>query len=416
VTAYALAFGGLMLLGGRLADLMGARTTFLVGLTAFSAASLVSGLAPNAAWLIAGRVGQGTGAALLSPSALALVSTMFHGPERNRALGIWAAVGGTGSAVGVLVGGLLTSGPGWEWIFFVNVPVGAVVFAAVPLLVARTPRAGTSARLDLPGAALATGGTALLILGITRAADHGWTSTGVLLSLGGAVLAYLAFAAVERASAEPLVPLAMFTRRPVVTGALGMLIGTGLLVSCFFLGSLYLQQNVGLSALRTGLVFLPVAVAVTLGAGIGSHLLGKLGPRLVAAGGLAIAAIGMALLTGLPVDGGVADVLPGLLLATAGVGPVLVSSTTVALAHARPEQAGLTSGLVNTFHELGAALGVALVSSAAALSLAPGAATADGFTRTFLGAAVVAGAAALAVVLLVPGGKLPVGDGPRHVH
>lgn len=419
VTAYALAFGGLMLLGGRLADVLGRRTTFLAGLVVFVGASLVSGLADSGGVLITGRVAQGVGAALLSPAALALVTTTFHGPERNKALGVWAGIGATGSAAGVLVGGLLTSGPGWEWIFFVNVPVGAAVFVAVVALVPRPSAADhseRSGRLDVPGAILVTAATALLILGVTRYGDNSWTDTGVWLPVAASALLYAVFVAVENATREPLVKPELLTRRVVVSGAFTMLVATGLLISSFFLGSLYLQHVVGLSALRTGLAFLPVAIAVGVGAHLAATLLSRVGPGLIAATGLATTAAGAAWLTQLPSDGGVWDILPGLTLAGIGVGPAFVAATTTALAHVHHHEAGLVSGLVNTFHELGGALGVALVSAAAAVSLAPAATTADGYTDAFLGCAVAAGLAALVMLVLAPRAPLPAGDGPRHVH
>ncbi|MCF2533151.1 MFS transporter [Yinghuangia soli] len=416
VTSYALVFGGLMLLGGRLADVLGRRTTFLAGLVVFTAASLVSGLADSGALLIAGRMTQGVGAALLSPAALALVTTTFRGAERNKALGVWAGVGATGSAAGVLVGGLLTSGPGWEWIFFVNVPVGTAVFVAVLALVPEARRSERSGRLDIPGAILVTAATALLILGVTRYGDNSWTDMTVWLPILGAAVLYPVFLAVESATQEPLLKPALLTRRAVVTGAFTMLVATGLLISSFFLGSLYLQQVVGLSALRTGLAFLPVAIAVGLGAHLAANLLTRFGPGPIAATGLAITAVGAAWLTQLPADGGLADILPGLILAGVGVGPAFVAATTTAMAHVDHREAGLVSGLVNTFHELGGALGVALVSAAAAASLTPASATVEGYTDAFLGCAAAAALAALVMLALAPRAPLPVRDGPRHVH
>lgn len=201
VTAYTLCFGGLMLLGGRLADALGARRTLLAGLTLFTAASLVTGLAGGAATLLGGRIAQGVGAALLSPAALSIVTTTFHGPERNKALGVWAAIGGSGAAAGVLIGGALTDGPGWQWVFFINVPIGLAVLATLPALV--PTRAPQPARLDLPGALLVTAGTGLLIYGLVEAGDSGWSDAATLLPLAAAVALYAGFAAVERASRAP---------------------------------------------------------------------------------------------------------------------------------------------------------------------------------------------------------------------
>ncbi|MFP3986608.1 MFS transporter [Streptomyces sp. E11-3] len=411
VTAYTLCFGGLMLLGGRLADALGARRTLLAGLAVFTLASLVTGLAVNAPMLIGGRVAQGVGAALLSPAALSLVTTTFHGAERNKALGVWAAIGGAGSALGVLLGGVLTDGPGWQWVFYVNVPVGVLLLALLPAFVAaRPPR---PARLDLPGALLVTAGTGALIYGLVKAGDTGWSGAATLLSLAGAVVLYGAFAVVERASRTPLMDLRMFTRRPVLAGSFLMLIATALLISFFFLGSVYLQKVRGLSALETGLVFLPVAVATALGAHLGSHFVGRLGSRPTAVAGMAVAAVGLVPLTRLSADGSVyTGLLPGLAVASLGIGAVFVTATTTALAMVEHREAGLASGVVNTFHEVGGSIGVAVVSTVAATGIEGGAAS--GFTDAFLLCAVAAGVSAVLAIGLVPQGK-PQLSGP-HAH
>ncbi|MEE1739873.1 MFS transporter [Streptomyces sp. BE147] len=418
VTAYTLCLGGLMLLGGRLTDALGARRTLLAGLAVFTAASLAAGLAQNASVLIGGRIAQGVGAALLSPAALSLVTTTFRGEERNRALGVWAAIGGTGSALGVLLGGALTAGPGWSWVFFVNVPVGLVLLVAVPLIVPPgVPRAG--ARLDVPGALLVTAGTGSLIYGLVKAGDTGWGSAAALLPLLGAVPLYAGFALVERVAKAPLMDLRMFTRRPVLAGAFLMLIATGLLISYFFLGSVYLQHVRGLGPMRTGLVFLPVAVAVGIGAHLGSRLVGRIGSRATAVGGMVIAAAGSVPLTGLGQGGSVyGALLPGLVVASLGIGAVFVTATTTALAMVEHHEAGLASGVVNTFHEMGGSIGVAVVSTVAAAGI--GAARVDGgaaasFGDAFTVCAVAAAASALVALVLVPRGKPQSAGGP-HVH
>ncbi|MET7301052.1 MFS transporter [Embleya sp. NPDC005575] len=419
VTAYALAFGGLMILGGRIADMLGRRTGFLLGLAVFTAASLAAGFAPNGAVLLAARVAQGAAAALLSPAALALVTVTFPGPERNRALGVWAAIGGTGAAAGVLVGGLLTAGPGWEWIFFANVPIGVAVLVPAVSVIPGGPRTASPARPDLPGALAATAATAALILGVTRAGDVGWASPWTLSSAAVAVVGYALFVLVERRIVDPLVPLALLTRRPVISGAFVMLVASGLLIPLFFLGSLYMQHTLGFGSLRTGWAFLPVAVAVTAGAHVGGLLVGRIGARAVGAAGLVIAAAGALWLSRLPEHGGgMSDVVPGLALAAAGLGPAFVAATTTAMSHVRHHEAGVTSGVVNTFHELGGALGVALVSAIAASSLAGGVdgGGVDGYTDAFLACAGAAVVAALVASVLVPAGRPPASDGPRHVH
>lgn len=412
VTAYTLCFGGLMLLGGRLADALGARRTLLAGLALFTAASLVTGLAQNAPVLLGGRIGQGVGAALLSPAALSFVTTTFHGTERNKALGVWAAIGGTGSAAGVLLGGALTDGPGWPWVFYINVPVGLLLLVALPALVpARAPQ---PARLDVPGALLVTAGTAALIYGLVKAGGAGWANAATLVPLAGAVVAYAAFAAVERAGRAPLMDLRMFTRRPVLAGAFLMLIATALLIAFFFLGSVYLQHIRGFSPLRSGFLFLPVAVATGIGAHLGSRLVGRIGSRPTAVAGMAVAAAGTIPLTRLPESGSVyAGLLPGFVIASLGLGSVFVTATTTALAMVEHHEAGLASGVVNTFHEVGGSIGVAVVSTVAASGFDRG--SAAGFEDAFIVCAVAAAAGAIVGLGVVPRGK-PRSTGGPHVH
>ncbi|MEU9391133.1 DHA2 family efflux MFS transporter permease subunit [Streptomyces sp. NPDC048324] len=402
VTAYTLCFGGLMLLGGRLADALGAHRTVLAGLAVFTAASLVSGLATGAPMLLTGRTLQGAGAALMSPAALSIVTTAFHGEARNKALGVWAAIGGTGSAVGVLLGGALTDGPGWKWVFYINVPVGALALAVLPALLPERPT--RPARLDVPGALLATAGTGSLIYGLVKAGDTGWASAAAVLPLLGSLLLYGAFVAVERVSRAPLMDLRLFTRRPVVAGVFLMLTASALLIASFFLGSVYLQHVRGLSPLRTGLVFLPVAVATGLGAHLGSRLVGRIGSRATAVAGLAVGAAGTVPLTALSSGAGVYTVLlPGLAVASFGFGAVLVTATTTALAMVTHEEAGLASGVVNTFHEVGGSIGVAVMSTAAASGIDHG--TAAGFADAFTVGVAVAAASAVVALVLVPRGK-----------
>ncbi|MFB7412508.1 MFS transporter [Streptomyces sp. NPDC056202] len=431
VTAYTLCFGGLMLLGGRLSDALGARRVLLVGLALFTAASLACGLAPNAAVLLGGRIAQGVGAALLSPAALALVTNVFHGPERAKALGVWAAVGGTGSAVGVLLGGALTSGPGWPWIFYVNVPVGLAVLATLPRFVppapttpatattATAPVAAEPARrggrgLDVPGALLVTTATGALVYGLVTAGDSGWTSTATLLPLLGALVLYGAFAATERRTRVPLMDPRMFTRRPVVVGSLLMLVATALLISFFFLGSLHLQHVHHLDALRTGLLFLPVALTTAIGAHLGSRLVSTAGPRVCATGGLAVAALGcLPLVFADPASGPWTTLLPSLATASLGLGAVFVTATTTALGLIAPQEAGLASGIVNTFHELGGSIGVALASTLALTATAP---TPAGLTAAYTLCTLTAATAALASPLLIPKGRPHLTGGPHGTH
>ncbi|MFE7586602.1 MFS transporter [Streptomyces gardneri] len=416
VTAYTLCFGGLMLLGGRLADALGARRVLLAGLALFTAASLVCGLAPNAPVLLAGRVAQGVGAALLSPAALALVTTAFHGAERAKALGAWAAIGGTGSAVGVLLGGALTEGPGWPWIFYVNVPVGLALLAALPKVLPddRRPRRTGRGRLDAPGALLVTTATGALVYGLVQAGDSGWASAATLLPLLGALALYGAFAAVERASSAPLMDLGMLRRRPVVAGSLLMLVATALLISFFFLGSMQLQHVHGLGALRTGLLFLPIALTTAIGAHLGSRLVTTRGPRACATGGLALAALGCLPLTALtPGANPWATLLPALATASFGLGAVFVAATTTALGLITPHEAGLASGIVNTFHEVGGSIGVAAVST---LALTTTTGSLPGFTTAFTLCTATAATAALTAPFLIPRGTPRPTGSPHGVH
>jgi MFS family permease len=386
----------------------------------FTAASLAAGLAGDGSVLLAARALQGVGAALLSPSALSIITTTFHGSERRRALGAWAALAGAGAAVGVLVGGLLVSGPGWQWVFFVNVPVGVLVAAAVPVTVAASPRQA-AARIDVPGALVVTAATGLLVYGLVEAGDRGWGAAGTLGPLAAGLGLLGGFAVVERLVAAPLVDLRLLATRPVVAGFGVMLAASGLLISGFFLNSLLLQRVMGLSALGTGLVFLPVAVATIIGAQAGAHLLGRLGGRPVAAAGFAMAAVGMALLGGISAgDDAVTGVLPGFVLAAVGLGMAFVTATTTSLSHIDPRRAGLVSGVVTTAHELGAALGVAIASTLAGTSVDGGSAATSavvaGFGDAFLAGAILAGLAAVATSRLLPPGRPPATDGPVFAH
>jgi len=412
LTAYILAFGGLMLLGGRLADLLGARQVMLAGLAVFTGASLLTGLAANSTMLLAGRAAQGIGAALLSPSALALVTTTFTGAERNKALGIWAAIGGAGSAIGVLVGGVLTSTAGWRWIFFINVPVGMLVLAVLPALVPGGRTRTGRAMVDVPGALAVTAATGAAIYGLISAGSHGWLTTRTLISLGTAAVLYAVFAAIEHSVTAPLMDLRMLARRPVTAGAFLMLVGTGLLVGSFFLGSFYLQQHQGYSALRTGLLFLPVVAAIILGAQAASLAVGRLDARLLASSAFALAAAGAAVAARWL---GSVTLVTGMSVAAVGIGVILVTATTTALTHIRADEAGVGSGIVNTFHELGGAIGVAAVSSIAAPSLLAAGVGTAGFTHAFAFNAIAALAAAVLAAVVAPPGKAPAGAMP-HAH
>src|SRR5437773_2706874 len=295
ITIYTVFFGGLMLLGGRIADLIGARRMTLGGLVLFTASSLLCGLSGDAATLLAGRALQGAGAALMSPAALAAVMTLFACPDRGKALGVWSALAGAGSALGVILGGVLTSEAGWRWVFAINVPIGAALLVAIPLAVPARPRPGAAQRgLDVPGAVLVTAGTAAAIYGLINAGSHGWAAASTVLPLVLAGAVWAVFALIERRTRRPLLAVGLLGRRAVLAGGFLMLAATGLLVGGFFLGSFALQYAHGYSALHVGLAFLPVAVATIAGAQAGTQVLTRLSAGTVAAAGLALAAAGYA--------------------------------------------------------------------------------------------------------------------------
>ncbi|MGC2997080.1 MFS transporter [Streptomyces sp. G35A] len=396
VSGYALTFGSLMLLGGRAADLFGAKRIVLTGLILFTAASLAAGLANGAPLLLTARIAQGAGAALLSPAALSVVVRLFDGEERNRALGIWSALGGGGAALGVLLGGLITAGPGWAWVFFVNVPVGLIVLVALARMLPALPRAA-SASLDLPGAALVAAATAAFIYALIRAGDHGWLNAVSLTLFAAAAAAYLTFAAWQRRTAAPLMDLRLLSRRPVVAGIFVIAVATALMVAVFFLGSFYLQNHQGHGALATGALFLPVAL-VTMAAATGAgRVIGHIGARALAAAALAIAAAGFLM----PVLwSGTTAMVSGVSIAAAGLGALFVVASATALSSVAPHDAGVASGIVSTFHEFGASAGAAAVSSAAAASLTTH--TASGFDHAFLVALAVATLSALIAPCLIP--------------
>lgn len=397
VSGYTLAFGGLLLLGGRAADLFGAGRLVLLGLLVFAGASLVAGVAVSGPMLLAGRVTQGLAAAMLSPAALSLVVTLFEGDERNKALGIWSALGGGGAALGVLLGGLLTAGPGWPWVFFVNVPVGLVLLVGLRMHLPPRPAATAPGRLDALGAALVTAATGTLIYALVSAGDQGWATTSTAVPVVSALALYGAFLVRQRTAAHPLMDVTLLLRRPVATGTLLILVATALMITVFFLGTFYLQHHRGYGALRTGLLFLPVAVATMLGANAAGRVIGRAGPRALGVLGLVVAAAGMSVPALL--DGTVAMVA-GVGLAASGTGAVFVVASATALGQVAPHEAGVASGIVSTFHEFGASLGAAVMSSVAAASIAgPGT---EGFSRGFTTGAVVAVTAAAVTLVLTP--------------
>jgi hypothetical protein len=412
MTAYTLAFGGLMLLGGRLADLVGARRMMLTGLAVFTAASLACALSGSAPVLLGGRVAQGFGAALLSPAALALLMATTEGRDRARALGVWGALSGAGTALGVALGGLLTSSLGWQWIFAINVPIGVLVLVATPLLTPTARPVTSGGRLDLPGAALVTVATGAVIYGLVNAGSHGWSATSTLLPLAGGVAGWVLFALVERATRVPLLKLGLLGEGPVAAGAFLMVIATGLMVGGFFVGSFALQRAHGLSAVEVGLAFLPVAVAVIAGSHLAGRLLARIPARMVAVTGLTLAATGDGVVAVFDTP---AAVIGGLAVAALGIGATFVTAFTTALGTGDPGTAGLRSAIVNTFHELGGAFGVAVLSTVVGAALTAGQPAPGDFTAAFTVGAIAAATAAVIAMLLVPS-AVRASTGHGHVH
>ena len=409
VSAYTLMFGGLMLLGGRMADLFGSRRIVLAGLLVFTVASLVTGMAAGAVMLIGGRVAQGIGAAMLSPAALSTVTRTFDGDERNKALGIWSAIGGGGSAIGVLLGGVLTAGPGWEWVFYVNVPIGVIVFAILLKMLPTDRPVQSQGRLDAPGAIFVTVGTGTAIYALINAGDRGWLSAATLGALAGAVVLYAVFLWLQTVVRSPLMDPRILARRPVAVGTFLILVATVLMIAVFFLGSFYLQHYQGYGALRTGLLFLPIALLTIVGAQVAGHVIGKVGARPVATIGLTVAALGTAVPA---IWDGAAMVVIGTSFAAGGIGAAFVAASTTMFVQIEHTEAGLASGLLSTFHEFGAALGVAIASSIAAASLAGAVST--GFSRGFTFAAVTAAVSAVLALVVVPAAKPSIGAAHAH--
>jgi EmrB/QacA subfamily drug resistance transporter len=365
ITAYSIVFGGFLLLGGRVADLLGRRRVFMVGVALFTLASLVCGLSNSEGMLIAARAVQGLGGAIISPAALSIVMTSFEeGRERNKALGIWGALGGSGAAVGVLAGGLLTEGPGWEWIFFVNVPVGALVLALTPVIVPKSPREMGRRRYDPLGAISVTAGLTLLIYAISKAPDVGWVTlrTILLLIASGALL--VAFLVIERTVEEPLMPFRIFRVRTVAgANAVGALLGAVIFAN-FFLLTLYVQNVLGYSALRAGVTFVATAGTAVISAGVAQALTTKLGAKPVMTVGLILLTGGMVWYSQIPVHGSYAsDLLPGYLMVGVGIAFSFVPVSIAALAGVAEREAGLGSGLINTSQQIGGAFGVAIAST-----------------------------------------------------
>lgn len=410
INAYVLTFGGFLLLGGRLADLLGRRRVLLTGLVIFAVACAADGLAATGGQLIAARAVQGLGAALLSPAALSLLTATFPpGPPRQRALSCWAAAGASGGAAGVLLGGLLTGTLGWPWVFWINVPVAVATAAITPRLVGAHRPASTNRRVDAAGAVSITAGLSLLVYALVDAQDNGWVSAATLGSLGGAVMLIAVFVAVETHIHAPLVPPPVFARRDLAAANLTMLIFFPGMAALFYFISLYLQQVLGYPPLAAGLAQLPLAVGIIASSAVASRLTTRYGPRPVLYAGLVLVAASLAWFARIPPTGTyLPDVLGPSLLAAAGAGMVFVTLTILAMSDADDHDAGLASGLINTSQQLGAAFGLAVLASLAAARTthAPDADTVTalttGFQTAFLGAAGFVLAALAATILFHP--------------
>jgi EmrB/QacA subfamily drug resistance transporter len=415
VSAYALTFAGLLLLGGRAADLLGRRRVFMTGLLLFTAASLVCGLAASPEALIAARAVQGIGAAIMTPTALSIISTTFHeGGERNKALAIWGMNGAFGATAGYLIAGPLVDGPGWEWIFFINVPIGLIALALCPVLLSES-RATTARRsYDPAGALTITGALILLVYALVEGPDAGWGSLHTILLFGGAVGLAAIFALIESRHSAPLMPLRLLRSRTLVgANAVMLLFGTVGFGMPFIL-TLHAQQVLGYSALEFGVSFVIVPVAAAVGMVVGQAAVVKVGFRTVAAAGMVLLGAGSLLLTQVSAGGTyLGDVFPGLLVFGAGIGPAFVTASIAALAGVAEREAGVASGISNTAFQLGGALGVAIVSTVAIsrsedfLAANEGAnplvVLTEGFQSAFLACGVLAGVGVVLALTLLGG-------------
>jgi EmrB/QacA subfamily drug resistance transporter len=421
ISAYALVFGGFLLLGGRLADILGRRSVFMVGLVIFSVGSLLCGLAWSEASLIGARALQGLGAATITPSALSILTTTFsEGRERNIALGAWGAVGGFGAAAGVLMGGILTDLLSWEWIFFVNVPVGVAAFALAPVLL-RESRDAHGQSHDMPGAVLVTSGLLLFVLGITQGRQWEWLSAKTIGVFALSALLLAAFALWEQRQREPLVPFSIF-RLQTLTAAnvAGFIMGTAMF-SMFLMLTLYMQEVLGFSPLRTGLGYLAVAGTAVIWANVAAQVVNRIGVKPALIFGMSLLTVGLLYFTQVSVDGSYwADLFPGFLILGVAIPFSFVPITIAALAGTKPQEAGLASGLINTSQQIGGAVGIAILSTiavsttddAVAGGTAVPTALTDGFVNAFWAGAAIAFAGVLVSVFMVRGRDLRPQEAP----
>jgi EmrB/QacA subfamily drug resistance transporter len=367
VTAYTLVFGGFLLLGGRAADLYGRRTLFVAGIAVFTGASLLNGLANSSSLLIGGRALQGLGGALVSPAALSIVMTTFaEGRDRTKALGIWSAIAAGGGAVGLLLGGFLTQDLSWRWVFFINLPIGiAAVLVAFRILL-NTRAAVRPPTVDVAGAVSVTAGLVILVYGIVKAPEKGWLTFHTLGLIALALVLLTAFVVIELRSKAPLIRLGLFRIRSLSSSNVSMLFIMGALFSLFYFATLYLQGVLHYHPIKTGFAFLPVTFGIVIGAGVAQLGIRKLGVRPVTLIGIVMAACGFLLLSRIPVHGSyIAHVFPGLVVMSIGMGLTFVPVTLIATTNIDANDAGLASGIFNTSQQVGGALGLAILTSAA---------------------------------------------------
>jgi len=408
-SGYILTYGGFLLLGGRLGDLLGRRRVLLTGLAIFAAASLTAGLASSAELLVAARLVQGIGAALMAPAALSELTTSFReGKDRNTALGAWGAISGMAAAAGVFLGGVISQGPGWRWVFFVNPPVCVLVAAgALALLANDRGSMASRAAFDSQGAVLVTGGMLLLVYGLVRAPIVGWGSLQTILTLIGSASLLIAFAGNEIRSRYPLVPFAILRVKGLVAADLTQLIAFTGFFSMFFYATLYMQETLHYSPLKAGAAYLPITAGFAIAGGVASQLVTRIGTRPVVVAGCLVAGAGIYYVSRVPLHGSyVSDLLPGFLVLSLGAGSVFVSVTAAANAGVPSDKAGLAAGLLNSSQQIGSALGLAILSAVAitrtshltAAHVPPLVAADAGYRQALLvGSILMAGAAVIAL-------------------
>src|SRR5436190_9864136 len=367
INGYILTYGGFLLLGGRMADLLGRRLMLVTGLVVFAGSSLTGGLAHGGSLLVGARFAQGIGAAMLSPAALSTLTSTFRSTrDRNTALGVWAAVSGIGGAAGVLFGGLLTEGPGWRWVLFINVPFSAFALVGAFVLLSGERARARWANFDALGGVLVTGGMLLLVYALVKAPDVGWGATRTIAELAGAAVLLAAFVVNELRVANPIVPLSILRVKGVAAADATQMVALAGFLPMFFFLTLYMQTVLGYSPIQTGVAYLPLTGGFIIAASISSQLFARIGTKPVVALGAAIAASGLFWLSRIPVDGSyLPDILPGLLIVSIGMGGVFTGLTTAANAGVGEDKAGLAAGLLNTGQQLGAALGLAILSALA---------------------------------------------------